>query len=232
MSNEAQNKLPGWRSRLDELKRLEGETAFENTVLWERLYERMNHNRRHKKATWYWLAAAIFFVAVIASVYFMGSTSHESKSNSEKQVVKESPRINKSPVVTPGRRDLPIATVEKVVAISNKKPDKKVGKSRSEKQSLLLRVFDTVSSVTSINATWKDSIAMLGSPGSLAVTSPSRKKLKVVHINELGDATPLSLQGPNVSLHYFNIKFANMEVYQNSSSSKITGIPILKLNAP
>jgi hypothetical protein len=53
---------------------------------------------------------------------------------------------------------------------------------------------------------------------SIVTNLPQKKKLKVVHINELGDPVP---ESPNIARyneqHSFQFKFMNQEVYTRSS---------------
>lgn len=69
MFNENQNNLSPWKVKLDELDNLPGE-AFNSSASWDKLHERMHQKPLHKKAALYWVAAACFLSVIILSVLF------------------------------------------------------------------------------------------------------------------------------------------------------------------
>jgi hypothetical protein len=59
-----------WKSKLEELESLPGET-FNKDAAWEKLHERMQGKHRNKKALWYWSAAACLLSAIMISWLFL-----------------------------------------------------------------------------------------------------------------------------------------------------------------
>ena len=73
-------------------------------------------------------------------------------------------------------------------------------------------------------------IAPLPASYGVVMAKPEKKKLRVVHVNELGDPVEESTGiEHNVSTHYFRIRFANQEVYTSHPVSTEKGITILKI---
>ena len=231
MSNETPNNETGWRNKLDELKNLPGEMVPDNNALWERLYERITPERKSRKAKWYWLAAAFLSFALLASFYFIGKTSKEIKANVGQPVAQSNPAIATPSAKAQSRKTSAIAA-ENTVSISNRKLDKK-DKKIIQKQTHLLHLTDTVSSGNLVQAINNDSVKIVKLSHDLVVNIPAKKKLKVVHVNELGDKVEEfpSIE-PNVSLHYFRVKFANQQVYTSPPSSNENTNGILELKTP
>ncbi len=231
MSNETPNNERGWRNKLDELKNLHGEIVPDNNALWERLYERITPAGKNRKAKWYWFAAAFLSFVLLASIYFIGNTPKDIKANVGRPVVQSHPVIETPSAKAQSRKTSAIAA-ENMVSISSHKSNKKE-KNIVQKQSHILRLHDTVSSGNLAQAINNDSIRIVRLSHDLVVNTPAKKKLKVVHVNELGDkAEQFPSIDPNVSLHYFRIKFANQQVYTSPPASNENTNGILELKTP
>ena len=95
MSNENPNNTPQWRNKLDELEHLPG-SAFNSDAAWDKLYGRLRGNRKSKKISWYWIAAAcLLFGLMITLLNYHKDTPQPSN----KATVMKQPKEIKKPVL-------------------------------------------------------------------------------------------------------------------------------------
>jgi len=194
MSNENHNNTPGWKSKLEELASLPGEAMPDKNRSWEKLQARLERRKHPKKPMWYWLAAAsVLFFLMIAFFKFnkrseqlpdiafkqlhsetILDTSGQSASAKIKNHDKDS-FTAKKPAVAP--KQLP--------AVFHK-PNETAHKNITVKKDKL-RVYDTVSTENHIAAI-NNSLQAVDTSSNVTSTIPAKKRLPVVHINELGEA--------------------------------------------
>lgn len=192
MEQDMQNKKPNSSNWKD---KLEDDTAFaagelpETNAAWEKLYNRM-HKPRRKKAIWYWMAAAslftgIFFTVIISQQQQPQSINAVVKAIAEKQIDKS--------VSDKKENEKPIAVV-----IENKKEDvKQIHKTAMRKTALIpeqkeqqLTVNNDIKISEAPTASLTVEVNQLNDTASSTqiVFIQPKPKLKVVHINELGNA--------------------------------------------
>lgn len=237
MSNGKQNNYESWKSKLDDLDSLPGETIPDKNEQWEKLYSRLGGKKRSRKSIWYWVAAVcILFVLLIPPLFYKSNDhqvsfiqkqknntepeSHTIKNSFKKGIdEKDSSRILNSSIVINMRA--------KTETLSPKKNRKYI----YEKQMNIIRLADTVSKQNILPEAKSNSLSPMDTFSSLAISTPIRKKLKVVHINELGD--PLeTLPGTvrNTDKHSFEFKIANQGIYINPAiASNTSGFTIFKI---
>ncbi len=234
MPNENQNNINSWKIKLDELNSLPGEPITDKNVLWSKLDARLREKKTDKKPAWYWIAAACFLFALMIPMIFFNKKERQLTKAEIKQV---QPEIKNPLNSTAGKKDsikniifpLPKKNTEIVQKKTNKIPDEVIAK----KQSNQFRLAGAVSTKDLMIETKNTSLQPIGiSPGITAI-APVKKKLKVVHINELGDPVK---ESPDVVTrqagHSFQLKFAGQEMYSNPSAAlDKTGFTILKIKA-
>jgi hypothetical protein len=226
MSNENPNNTPGWRNKLDELEHLTG-SSFNTDAAWDKLHGRLRGNKSNKKMSWYWIAAAcLLFVLIITLLNYQKSSSKVS----DKETVKgQSKKI-----------DIPTLKVEESNENKNNaEPVKDKIVSTLNKPTKRSRYVIHTEVVTKVH----HNNMVINYPEQEPLVKPlqiinnsttsvpsSKKKLKVVHINELGDPVIEPSDVTRIGdTHSFRLKFANGEVFSNSSSaSKPSGLIILK----
>lgn len=239
MSSEKQNNYENWKSKLDNLDSLPGEIMPDKNSVWEKLYARLGGKKRNRKAIWYWSAAACILFALMIPLLFFNNNNNqvsmtqtqknntESDSypikNSSKKVIdkKDSTQIFYSSTVINNR--------EKTEAVSTKKNNKNI----YEREINLLRVPDTASTQNILVETLSNALSKIDTFSSLATSIPIRKKLKVVHINELGDPVETF---PDIirktDKHSFEFKIADQGIYINPAiASNTSGFTILKIRS-
>lgn len=217
MINEKPNKECHWKNKLADLESLPGET-FNKEAAWEKLHTRLQPKSKNKKITWYWIAAACLFFAVCISFFLSNKKENVLVKNNvmQKKINSSSsqhlPPINKdtSIIITSSSNENKtpahsINKVEKINTTINPKTipteivqNKKEGSIAQEIKNNAIMPVDTATSIVT--------------------NLPEKKKLKVVHINELG--VPVSeppVIARNSESHSFQLKLLKQEVYTGSS---------------
>ncbi len=228
MSNENPNNTPPWRNKLDELEHLPG-SAFNRDAAWDSLYGRLR-SRKGKKISWYWIAAACLLFGLMITL--LNHDKNTSQPANKETVVKQSKEIKK-----------PILKVEEVnknenehnaVLIKDKivtTPNKPIQRNRR------VTPTEVVTKVhpddVAISYPEKEPVVkplQIINTNSTTAVLPQKKKLNVVHINELGDPLIESSDITRIAdIHSFQLKFGNGEVLSNSPvASKPSGLIILK----
>ncbi len=233
MSNENRSNIQPWKSKLEDLKALP-DHRLDKEAAWDKLYAKINDKPPAKKIGWYWIAAACLVFALIVSIFFINNSGQEFTASGTKT---KSPGINNKVVRSIHQKDNPKKAGE-IVASKNeitvvKKTNSKIIKTPGSKRFIQLRVPGAVSQEEIVFKTSDNYIHPVNVSPSLQAPKPEKKKLRVVHLNELGEP-PEEMAGVehNVSTHYFQIKFANQEVYTSPPVSNSKGITILKLITP
>ena len=209
-----------WRNKLEEVDSLSGLTFTDKNAAWEKLHSRLHQQPRRIKAVWYWAAAACLLTAVIVPLI----TANK----------KQSPIINNNPVSTIQKdktlqESLPIKENLSTVFSS----DKEIAVTRINQRGANKKIILTNTVVKSVNSyatsiqqenkplTESISILPLQMPTNkitIAVAVAEKKKLKVVHVNELGDA---ALEQHNKALPedygVIQFKLIDQQVYTKSS---------------
>ncbi|MFI5134169.1 MAG: hypothetical protein ACHQEB_07530 [Chitinophagales bacterium] len=224
MSNENPNSSH-WRNKLEDLEHVPGETYNKNAA-WDKLHERLRGKQSSKKILWYWVAAAcLLFVLMIAFInYYKGGSKRSNNETATQHSKKTDSLIS---VANEENRDININTApplkDKIVTIT-KKPDKKDQHTVSVQSISHARFNDTVSIHLQDPAI--KALQIVDATSTAATALPSKKKLDVVHINELGDPVPITPDMVhNINKHSFKIKLANEEVFAGPSIvSKTAGL--------
>jgi hypothetical protein len=157
MQEEIQNNRPGWRNRLDDLEAVAGEET------WDKLHSRLQNKKRNNKPVWWYIAAACaIFIFFLLSFF-------RSDNNVRNEIVK-----------TTKKENLKMTLLQPAPIVKSKKR--------------LQKKFDFVH--TKID-TQKETAIQVAQPATIdpeknlsltVIEIPSvapKKKLRVVHINEL-----------------------------------------------
>lgn len=228
MINEEHNKQIHWKNKLDELDNLPGE-SFNKEELWNKLHDRLRGNAGKKKVLWYWAAASVLFFVII--IPFLISDTFDPN------VVK----TNK-PTINPNENILKQSAIDKGFLVNNnvstENEKNKVLKIKAKPKNkiayvnVIMKQIDiTQNSVEDMKTeTTSNSLQAIDTFSNIGFKILQKKKLPVVHINELGDplvAEPAMARNSN--RHSFQMQFANQEVFINPSvASDKTGIITLK----
>ncbi|MBC7829132.1 MAG: hypothetical protein H7122_15385 [Chitinophagaceae bacterium] len=181
-----------WKKRLGEIDHLPGESVHDKTASWEKLHDRLGKKPRTNKIMWYWAAAAC--LCILAGLQWIKVKEKDTpvvtveplaipqRSSDTSGIIKSNPDAHATHTVIKKRQSNSIAVKEKnkpvftSIGLNNKNaamdPD-------TVKKSLPPFIVNTVKPV--------DTIALI-------TVAPQRKKLRVVHINELGKPMEQEIQ--------------------------------------
>jgi hypothetical protein len=212
------NKEP-WSSQMDNLPLQEG-SSFDKEAMWERLHQRMQGKEEKKKLiTWFWWVGAS--VAASFVLFFLLPGKH-TKQEFKPTIATKQKQTNQ----VPGVKEEKIVSEEKInTAVLDKKniqpvplvrKDKKKEEEPENSMEELLSEYKEVSVVTPVPI---DTIT------TAVVVSP-KKKLKVIHNNELGGLTIQPVEKNNVAANNnsffpgFHKPVNNIEDYSDDTMSK------------
>ncbi len=214
MINEKPNNNSDWINKLGNLEGLAGE-KFDKEVSWEKLHSRLQSNPKSKRIVWYWMAAACLFFAFFISFFVSNKEEVDSvKNNLAKKKInslspQDIPRINRdtSSII------YSLSIKNKTTANSIKERNKII-----RHKTLSTQIIQDKKEEIAIKEINIKAVIPVDTAINIVANLPGKKKLKVVHINELGD--PVA-ESPNIARnneqHSFQFKFMNQEVYTRSS---------------
>jgi hypothetical protein len=234
MSQEKPNESLHWKNTLDDLDHLPGEQIQDKNASWRKLHDRLREKPHHKKTIWYWTAAAsVLLVAGLQwinmhqkDVRIVNDKTQPVPENASKKIemvhadtVKnaETTVMDAETIIVEGRREAP-ATV------------KNKGRSMQISAPLLKNEPDSVivkeslpEIITTIDNRTSDTIAIVAS-------LPVKKKLRVIHINNLGTSADEKIQfSRNASSTAFQGKLFNQDGFKNFSLSKNASDDLVKI---
>lgn len=222
MLNENPNDHFHWKNRLEELDSLPGETFSGKTAAWEQLHQRLRGNRRRRKAAWYWIAAA-------SLVFIMLVQWDRSKTGTVDVNIKSEKTQIKSPLVQPAagskRGEERNAAVFAPVSINAEK------NIEQRRKKVTIPVIDIARNsdsevYISVSQARKDveliSNAVIPIDTSIVAITPTivKKKLKVIHINELG--TPVEDEAKDdryAERPKFHKRFSSQDIFTNTEDN-------------
>lgn len=215
-----------WRNKLEDENALSAEILSNKNIAWEKLHSRLQQKPRRKKVLRYWMAAACLLPAIVISLMFFIKNEEKAAKN---MVIKEKALKPENHM-----QYLKADTAAADFTIFNRK--KKPLKIKLRNNNNTIANADKEHLETNIQKANNELISPLSDSSNkttIAAAQP-KKKLKVVHINELGEpAEELPVTGHNSNLHYFQLKLANQEVYMsNSLTSHNSGVNLLKIKSP
>ncbi len=226
-----------WINKLEDVSRLPGETFTDKNAAWEKLHSRLLQKPQRLKALWFWAAAACLLLAILIPAMILNKKQEGLVQNIPIQTLPK--EITAPEISTLKENAVDISTS----LIENKKiPEPAIKSNNKKTHANNLVKIEQIVSANFINRTDIQKELLTSSPliinapveTTFAVV-PVKEKLKVVHINELGNPGE---QTSNIARYYerrsFKLKLINKEV--NTSSAlpvNYTGFNILKLkNAP
>ncbi|HYM94972.1 MAG TPA: hypothetical protein VET23_12580 [Chitinophagaceae bacterium] len=230
MSDKIPDKNIHWRNKLDNLEQLPGE-MFNKELAWDKLHYRMQGNKGDKKIWWHWMAAAcLLFALLIIGLNYPKNNPQISNNETTITASKRTGNSVSTNVEKIGGQNIKtgLRTYANAVTVINKShqtnrtviPAETINKTSSN---------DTVSIRMNVE-TGNIILQTINTTPMTAMTFPAKKKLKVVHINELGDPiTESSDMVRSPDIHTFQVKLANGEVFVDPPiASRTTSFTIFK----
>ena len=232
MLHERPNKSFHWKSKLDELDHLPSEAVVDKITSWERLHTRLSQKQKKNKIFWYWTAAACVLMAVGISWFFTNEKTGKQVTEknlypAQRSIVKRSLAKNEDAKIDTQR----IVTIKKksekgLVLFNNKKNEvskvsivvekNDVPNLVSVKDSLQEGIVNTVRSADTIQS-------------NLITAISSRKKLRVIHINDLEKSLEPGIQYARTALSSPQIKNFRSDDIRAFSLSKNASDNIVRI---
>ncbi len=217
MLNEKLSDPFGWKQKLDGLTGLPGEAAPDCNAAWEKLRDRLQVKPHRNKAVWYW-AAAVLLLACIIPLLMPGKK--------DINLVQRIPEPQNK-IVPPVQ--IPVPARETVVApvqAEKRKVHIYTPKVRSGTALQTVKHDETVKALAA-NGIVKETPAPVNTGtipdtiSDMATVVPVKKKLTVVHINELDPPNARLYTQPGYVRVPFKIKFKNgKSASQNMASQQ------------
>lgn len=216
-----------WKNKLEDENGLSSKILYDKNAVWEKLHNRLQEKPNRKKILWQWLTAACLLPAIVISLMYLLSKEDKAVKNI---VIKEK-------VVKPENQTQYVKadTIAAIFPIPNR--EKKTVKIKLKSNNDTIASADKEHLEANIQIADNEIIPPIpfGDSSNTAniATAQPKKKLKVVHINELGEpAEELPITARNTNLHYFQLKLANQEVYMSKSlTSHNSGVNLLKIKS-
>jgi hypothetical protein len=229
MSNEDPNNTPRWRNKLDDLEHLPG-SAFNRDATWDKLYGRFQGNKKSKKIFWYWIAAACLLLGLMITIlnYQQTTPQASAKETAIKQAKEIKKPVLKAEEVNKNENENNLELIKNKIVTTSNKP---IQRNRHIMHTGIVTKVQPGNVV--INYPEKEPLVkplQIINTNSTTAILPPKKKLNVVHINELGDPVIETSDITRIpDMHSFQLKFGNGEVLSNSPiASKSSGLIILK----
>jgi hypothetical protein len=220
MSIKKQNNPSGWKGKLDELDCLPGETIPDNNASWQKLQGRLQEKKRSRKALWYW-AAAVVLPVLMLSFWLISRKENELTAALP---VQEQTRKTITEVLPVQDNDTVAAMVvmqneKKPFVNTNKGIEHEIPGSTVIKEPITGTITDDTTAFVKITP-----VIIPLAPVDTSVTAvaiqPVKKKLKVVHINELNEpGLPARIAFPGEDYSVLQFRLINQQVYSTASPS-------------
>ncbi|MEP6615808.1 MAG: hypothetical protein ABJA57_04485 [Ginsengibacter sp.] len=213
-----------WRNKLEDVDGLSSEVVSDKNIAWEKLYSRIQQKTvRMNSRVWYQLAVACIIAAIIIPFLMIDKNpAKQIRNNPIGQSQKTAPPDFSLTTVNENTSQFPLNNKKQAhqLPLKNNVVNKKHRSPRIEKTAI----------ATSVPVLEENTIPVTSFSSPILSTSTVaqvKKKLPVVHINELG----ISGDDPsNMARYYehraFQLKFINQQVYTTSSPGR--GFNILK----
>jgi hypothetical protein len=223
MDQDMLNENPGnrnWKDKLDDTDSLSSATLTDKNAAWEKLHSRLHRQPRRSRAIWYWAAAACILIAIIAPLLTTDKKQAELVTNNTLPVTTNKASVPQQlPVQENVSTVVPAVDNSNTVTIQKDQPvnHKKVITGNAPVQPAI----DPVLFIEQKNMLATQTITV--SPVQIPVTETTtvavtvKKKLKVVHINELGDpvSAPRNMVHPD-EYSVIQFRLINQQVYTSS----------------
>ncbi|MEO8111277.1 MAG: hypothetical protein ABI594_14640 [Ginsengibacter sp.] len=219
MLNENPNNDLHWKNKLGDLEGLPG-NAFNKEGSWDKLHERLHEKDASRKFVWLYAAAACFLIALLFPWFWPSNKENDLTKNNiqqnqnQKSNSVESVSIKKDPV-----KIISSIAIEKI-SITKEVKNKKIITVTDHKRLPVENIAAEYKKREFIEPQKISAKAPLDTHLNITAIVPEKQKLRVVHINELGESQEeASTLVRKTEIHSFQMKFANQEVFVKSPNS-------------
>jgi hypothetical protein len=225
MHNEKQNN-PGWINKLDESGCLPPEEMIDKNAAWKKLHERLSEKQNKNKKIWYWTAAACLLIAFSLPI-LIAKKNVKNIINDVSLQNKKTPKAVAHASLTPERTG---TKVENALAIEKKEINPFIRKRTNNNLPAYHASAKQIPPETSpenakANApqlTLNTSVSADTVSSMIAAVAPVKKKMRVVHINELENAADgMASSATDHQPGNFSLPFGN-NIQTSKQSSSVT----------
>ena len=215
MLKEKHNDYFGWKNRLEELTRLPGEDALDKNAAWKILHERLQQKPNSNDAIWYWAAACILLAFVIPLMI----------ANQKEYVVVKSNPPQKQHTISPAVELQTLLITAKAPVKVEKKQNNKIKDQHNTPLKTTEKLNEPVTAIVETSIEKDPVVIIIQAPGidttaTVAVIIPAKKKLPVMHINEV-DAPAVQVFPPsNYVQRSIRIKLGNKKSANQTIASQ------------
>jgi hypothetical protein len=212
-----------WTGLLENAEHFPAET-FNKNEAWDKLYKRLHNKPQHKIAKWYWMAAACLLI--IAAIFLLMNKQEQQPSFATNPLHSNEPAtgiVKKTVLTNENNKEL----------VSASKEDKKAVSPTLHKNNVAVIKIETVTGrdLDSVNnaALTKTAITpTIHFDSAMATTTPPKKKLRVVHVNEIDQPAEESTANQFIQKHGFEFRIINNEIYNPSNVPVSNGLILFK----
>ena len=222
MLNENPNNL-NWKNKLDDVDGLSGEILPDKNAAWEKLHHLLQPKHSRINALWYWTAAACILLTIFISILPPNKKQEQFVKTEQIHLTPKQESI-KEVIAVKGRNELTTGKAEmESRAITIKDIQSKIeapsSKDSIQKMAIISPELDAQNIAQPLQII--EEITVQDMPVAKVIASLGNvQKLKVVHVNELGDTPPeIHSKAFIADYHTIQIKLINQEVYTNASST-------------
>jgi uncharacterized protein YjeT (DUF2065 family) len=216
MASKKLNEIADWKGKLAALDGLPDEAPLNKSDRWQQLNDRLQQKGNRKKLSWYWVAASILLL--LTTLLWIVNP---------KQTNRLAPALAKQPSPKALLRSLPTAAVDTLhnpAGLATKtitKPELPISRQQKDTMPGLVEPPQLMASVETVAvAKVLPHLLQVDTPlvAAVATPLPTKKKLPVVHVNELdypAATGPRTYTGQDYSVQ--QNKFINQPIYSTVS---------------
>jgi hypothetical protein len=170
-----------WKNKLEALNCLPGEAVHEKDAMWEKLDNRLQQKPAANKARWYWIAAVLLPLIIIALTMLNNTENVLAKQEAVKNKNTTPSYLQPAPTeVVTISVSAPVEKNKPVVAVNSKVKNKTFTDTIKTSDAVVSVLPEITKTDIATNNILPPDTAV-----TITTTAVAKKKLQVVHINEL-----------------------------------------------
>jgi hypothetical protein len=211
------NDQNNWKQRLENADDLQAEILKDKNAAWEKLYTRLHNKPARKLTNWYWAAACLLTIGITSSIIIFNNEKHQTSITVASPTI-QTPSIKKQSLQTEQKHTelslLSSAEKSKKLMTLKDKAAKKI-ESGSNNEFLIDSAKEQAVTATITEPT----LNFDSSVKEITTAVPVKKKLIVIHINDLGQPMEGATADTKFEKHGFQLKILNNETYNPASAN-------------
>jgi hypothetical protein len=213
MQDKTQN---SWKQILENVDGFTGAPLKDKNAAWEKLHARLHKKTVNNLLSWHWVAAACLVVATITTIFLLSNKKQE-------PLITVSP-AHRQPVTDTKKRLITEQKNAEPVSIKprwkNKTDISYSQKNRSIKKDDLISnnapSIDSINKAPAMETVTQSTLQVDSADRKITIIIPAKKKLRVVHINDLGQpAEESTADNKFIERHTFPLRINNHENYHS-----------------